>query len=277
MKRKREARSQKSEAPRPRGAGVAPVAKPARGTPSGDGPRGPSTDGPRGPSTDGLTAPRESRGADEPRGPSTDEQARPLCANVTDLSDELRGLVETMLVDGGTFEDVVEAVKERGKEQITLHAVQNFFRSNLGLQQQRIKRQRETAQALRQALGDPASGQQELADAILMTGLMRVSRRGSEFSAKDAVYEKYERENLRLKQELSKQKEQKLRLDKRIALTRWKSEQTRTELARARLLELQQMLDARKGQQHLGPETLQKIQEIYGLIGEQNQAAAAGQ
>lgn len=262
MKRKREARSQKSEAPRPRGAETAPAAigqgrdreVRQRFDPSGDGPKVPSTE--------------------EPRGPSTDEQARPLCANVTDLSDELRKLVETMLVDGGTFEDVVEAVKERGKEQITLQAVQNFFRSNLGLQQQRIKRQRETAQALRQALGDPASGQQELADAILMTGLMRVSRRGSEFSAKDAVYEKYERENLRLKQELSKQKEQKLRLDKRIALTRWKSEQTRTELARARLLELQQMLDARKGQQHLGPETLQKIQEIYGLIGEQNQAAA---
>lgn len=180
-----------------------------------------------------------------------------------------------MLVDGATFEDVVETVNERDRERITLHAVQNFFRSNLGLQQQRIKRQRETAQALRQALGDPASGQQELADAILMTGLMRVSRRGSEFTAKDAVYEKYERENLRLKRELTKQREQKLRLDKRIALTRWKSEQTRTELARARLLELRQMLDARKEEHRLGPETLQKIQEIYGLIGEQNQAAAS--
>lgn len=233
----------------------------------------PPAEGPSGPSPDGKKSKvGKAHGADA--APGAKPAPGQLCADVTLLPDDLRELVETMLVDGATFEDVVETLNERGRQKITLHAVQNFFRSNLGLQQQRIKRQRETALALRKALGNPASGQQALADAILMTGLMRVSRHGSEFTTKDAMYEKYERENLRLKQELTKQKEQKLHLDRRIALTRWRSEQARMELARARLRELQQMLDARKDQHHLGPETLQKIQEIYGLIGAQNQAAA---
>lgn len=203
-------------------------------------------------------------------------QERRTSTSVKDLPRNLALLVETMLVEGATFEDVVEAVEESSNEKVTLHAVQSFFRGNLALQQRRIQHQKETAQALRKALGDPKSGQQEMADAILMTGLMRVNRRGSEISAKDAVFEKYERETLRLKQDLADQRRQKLRLETRIATTRWKGEQTKIELTKAKLAEMEHILAAREGKDHLGPDVLRKIQEIYGLIGDQNTANAQG-
>lgn len=203
-------------------------------------------------------------------------QERRTSTSVKDLPRNLALLVETMLVEGATFEDVVEAVEESSHEKVTLHAVQSFFRGNLALQQRRIQHQKETAQALRKALGDPKSGQQEMADAILMTGLMRVNRRGSEISAKDAVFEKYERETLRLKQDLADQRRQKLRLETRIATTRWKGEQTKIELTKAKLAEMEHILAAREGKDHLGPDVLRKIQEIYGLIGDQNTANAQG-
>lgn len=204
--------------------------------------------------------------------PEWSDPKRPVWTKVEDLPRDLALLVETMLVEGATFEDVVEAVEDCGQERVTLHAVQNFFRGNLALQQRRIQHQKETAQALKKALGDPKSGQQEMADAILMTGLMRVNRRGSEISAKDAVFEKYERENLKLKKELASQRRQKLRLDIRIANTRLKSEQAKTELTKAKLAEMEHIVETRQGKDHLGPDVLEKIQEIYGLIGDQNTA-----
>lgn len=207
---------------------------------------------------------------------------RAVCTEVKDLSEDLQKLVRQMLIEGATFEDIVEAINERGQEKITLHAVQNYFRPDLSLQQQRVKHQLEAAQSLKQAMGDPESGQQELADAILMTGLMRVNRRGSDFTAHDAVYEKFKRDNLRLKKDQVRMQWQKLRLDKRLAETRLKAEQGKQELVKARLREMQQLMESRKGGKSLGPEAFEKIQEIYGLVskpsvpkGAENAAAGA--
>jgi cysteinyl-tRNA synthetase len=171
-----------------------------------------------------------------------------------------------MLIEGATFEDIVEAINERRKARITLHAVQNHFRSSLSLQQERVKHQLEAAQALKQAMGDPESGQQELADAILLTGLMRINRRGGEFTAQDAVYEKFKRDNLDLKKDQVRMQRQKLQLDKRLAQTRLKVEHTKHEVIKAKLREMEQLIESHRGGKNLGPEALEKIQEIYGLV-----------
>ena len=70
-------------------------------------------------------------------------------ANVTDLPADLRQVVEQMLRDGATFEDVVDAVEERGRDRVSLVAVENYFRSNLVLQHDRARRQLATAAALK--------------------------------------------------------------------------------------------------------------------------------
>jgi DNA-binding transcriptional regulator GbsR (MarR family) len=75
-----------------------------------------------------------------------------------------------MLIEGATFEDVVETINEHGAKRITLHAVQNYFRPDLSLQKERVKHLIEVAQSLKQAMGDPKSGKQNLVDAVLMTG-----------------------------------------------------------------------------------------------------------
>ncbi|MFB3921590.1 MAG: phage protein Gp27 family protein [Terriglobia bacterium] len=193
------------------------------------------------------------------------DSLRPF-TRVADLPDDLRELVRKMLIEGATVEDVVEAVNECGREKITLHAVHNYFRSDLALQQARIKWQRDTAKAFKEALGDPESGQQEVVDAVLMTGLMRLTRRSSEFGAKDALHERFDRQTVRLKQEVIRQREQKLRMEKRLAMAHWKSEEAKTDLLRGRLAELNRLIEAGKGEGKLGPETLQKIQEIYGIV-----------
>ena len=196
------------------------------------------------------------------------KRSRTVHSEVSKLPAELRGLVERMLVEGATFEDTVEAVNERGPEGVTLKAIEDFFRSSLALQQQRIKRQVQTAEALKKALGDPRSGLAQLADAVLLTGLMRLNKRGADFDFHDAMKEYYQRENLRLKQEVVDLKKSKLELEQKMARARMKTELVKWKLAKGRIIELKRAVEANGKNQKLGPETIQKIQEIYGLVSE---------
>jgi hypothetical protein len=95
---------------------------------------------------------------------------------------------------------------------------------------------------------------------------MRTNRRGSDFTAKDAAYDKLKRDNLRLKEDQVRRQWQKFRMDKRLLETRLKVERTKRELIEAKLREMQQLMQSRKGKKALGPEALKKIQEIYGLV-----------
>lgn len=187
---------------------------------------------------------------------------------VGDLPPRLRQLVERLLVEGATFEDTVEAVNERGKEGVTLQAVRDYFRSHLELQQRRIQRQMETAQALTKALRHPRSGQAKLAQAIMLTGLMGVSRREAAFGVKDAMSTKLQRENLGLRQQLLLLKVRKEIKDQKYAEARLRNELARWELTRGHIEVLKQQLAKTGEESKLGPETLQKIREIYGLIAE---------
>ncbi len=166
------------------------------------------------------------------------------CTDLARLPDDLRHSVEQMMVEGATLEDIVETIHERHKLRVTLQAVQNFFRSRLDLQQLRIKRQLETARALKKALGNPQSGQGELADAVLLTGLMRVTRRSAEFRVRDAVFEKYQRENLRLHQQAARLRVQKFNLDKRLLEARLRTEALRSRQLQEKVLDLRRTLES---------------------------------
>ncbi len=94
------------------------------------------------------------------------------------LPEKLRRLMRKMLREGASFEDTAEAINERTDEAVSLKAVQEFFRSNPRVQQERIRHQLAAAQELKRALKHPRSAQAELAEAALFTGLMALSRRG---------------------------------------------------------------------------------------------------
>jgi len=191
---------------------------------------------------------------------------RTIHADVANLPADLRHLVEQMLVDGATFEDVVEAVDARGGDGITLSAVENFFRGNLALQQERVRRQVETAQALKKALGKSGSSQARLAEAALLTGLLRLSRKGSEINFRDVMRARAERSNLHLKQQLLRLQVRKAVQDHELNRARIRAEQARWRLTKARIIELRRSLQTEGKPAGLSPETLQKIQEIYGLV-----------
>jgi hypothetical protein len=194
------------------------------------------------------------------------QDQRTIHVTVADLPDPLRQLVEQMLRDGATFEDVVDAVAERGGEGVSLTAVENFFRGNLALQQDRVRRQVATAQALKKALGGAASGQARLAEAALLTGLQRLNRKTSELDLKDVFRLRAERENISLKRRILRMQARKAAQDQQIAQVHIRNELAKWRIARIRITELQRTLQSGGKQANLGPEAMQKIQEIYGLV-----------
>jgi hypothetical protein len=78
--------------------------------------------------------------------------------------------------------------------------------------------------------------------------------------------EGYKRENLELKQQLVRLRSQKLSLERRLAFARIRTELAKWKVAQVKFWEFKRSLESDGSERKLGPETLQKIQEIYGLI-----------
>ncbi|MGH9397179.1 MAG: hypothetical protein ACRD18_10065 [Terriglobia bacterium] len=191
---------------------------------------------------------------------------QPAYRNVPGLPPELRDLVRQMLVDGATFEDVVEAIAESGDTSIPLRAIESYFRSDLDIQKERIKRQLQTAKVLREALTDPKSGHTELAEAVLITGLMGVNRRSVSSSLQQAIRVKDQHANQSLKEEASRLRIEKFAMDKKVLAARLRAEETKQELIRTKLSHLQQALERNGEDKILGPEIIRQIHEIYGIV-----------
>ncbi len=197
-----------------------------------------------------------------------EQPERKMHSDVSELPAELKELVEQMLVEGATFDETVEAVNERGGEYVTLAAVKNFFRSNLGLQQQRIQKLVATAEELKKAVGatDPDSPEGQLLGAIILTGVMQISREGANFDLRYAVRERLARENLHLQQ-------QKLLLQtrKEVAEQDYRLAKAHATIAKAELLELQvrklkKLFKTVDKNRKLDKKTYERIQEVYGLL-----------
>ena len=190
--------------------------------------------------------------------------ARPV-TDVAKLPAELRELVERMLVEGATFEDVYDAVNDGGVP-LTLQAVQNLYRGSLELQKRRIVFQAERARALTEALGDPESSDAQLAYAAMLTGLQSLNRKDGTISVKDAVKGSMERRNLILKRDLLRMQIEREEQEKQFRRTRIYAELLKARLARAKLVQLRRELAKHENSSALGQVAMEKIQEIYGLL-----------
>ncbi len=179
------------------------------------------------------------------------DSRRRLHTDIAKLPEDLRRLIERLLIDGATFEDVVEAVEERGGDRVTLSAVQDFFRRTPELQQKRIRRQLDVARALKQAVGNPRSGREQLVQALILTGMMRLNRRDGNFEVKDAVRTHEEEENQKLRQKVMVLTQRNLDMKLKVMGARLKVERA----------EVKQAVEKAKD-----PDDLRKkIDEIYGI------------
>jgi len=210
-------------------------------------------------------------------GPATDQSGRPRSKfggrgrfnNFELLPENVKLEAERMIENGATFEDTTEWINERHRPErendgeaqgVTLLAVRSYFQSNPDLQTRRIRRMQGNAQKLKQALtGDPHSAEAELADAVFLTGLMGLERAGTRFTVKDAARHFLARGSLGLRK-------RNLEAALRLAEERMKTEVVKREQLQQRVREVAQAIEKEGQGRELGPETLRKIQEIYGLI-----------
>jgi hypothetical protein len=199
-------------------------------------------------------------------GTSAGAGAKAITTAVGELDPNDQKLVCNMLIEGATFEDVVDTFDERGGVRITLAAVQNYFQSHPDVQAKRARHMVKSAEDLLAALGkDPKSAEARLARAAFLTGYMKVRREGSVVSAKDAERVRMVRENVTLKRRL-------LIVQKQKALQALRFSEAKThfivlsqEKLREEILKLQQEANRRQAGEPMGPEMLQRIQQIYGL------------
>jgi hypothetical protein len=186
--------------------------------------------------------------------------------DVIDLDPKEKNLVTKLLKEGSTFEDVVEAVNARGGKCITLNAVKTYFQGNRMLQIQRARRQIEDAESLLASVDkDPKSAEARLARATFLTGYSRVHRDVSLVSPRDAARYRMECENLTLKHQI-------LMMQKKKALQDLDYSRARTRLIlltqgklQEEILKLQREVKAHRTGDPIGPEMLQRIQQLYGL------------
>jgi len=192
---------------------------------------------------------------------------REIVNDVGELSENAKALVNKLLKEGATFEDVMEAVNARGPKHITLNAVKAYFQGNRGLQTERALRQVEDSEALLASLGkDPQSAEARLARATFLTGYSRVNRNASVVTLREAARYRLECNNLNLKHQILMMQRKKAEADLEYSKARTALIKATGAKVQREILGLERELRARQAAGNpIGPEVLQRIQQLYGL------------
>jgi hypothetical protein len=211
------------------------------------------------------TTPEPTEGSADPQKGETASE-RKVVSDVKELAPGLKGLVDKMLEEGSTFEDVVEGVNARGRQQITLNAVKTHFQGDRGLQTRRALRQVEDTEALLASLGkDPKSAEARLARATFLTGYSRVNRNASVVTPREAARYRMECENLNLKHQILVMQRKRAQQDLEYSRARTNLLQITQSKMKGEILRLERELQAHRAGDPIGPEVLQRIQQLYGL------------
>jgi hypothetical protein len=186
--------------------------------------------------------------------------------DVLKLRDKEKDLVDKLLKEGSTFEDVVEGVNARGGQRVTLNAVKTYFQGNGKLQTQRALRQVEDAEALLASLDkDPKSAEARLARATFLTGYSRVNRNASVVTPREAARYRMECENLNLKHQILVMQRKKAKQDLEYSRARTRLIEITQGKMQGDLLRLERELTAHQIGDPLAPDIVQRIQQLYGL------------
>jgi hypothetical protein len=181
------------------------------------------------------------------------------------LRPEQEKLVRKLLIDGAPFEDVVLTLAAQG-HRVPQHVVENYFRSNPELHALRAKRMVEVARRVRTETEDGDPEDVQFADAVIMTGLLRLNRSAAMLDVNDALRRKLESENLHLRERIGHLKAQNEIKFGKLCDARTRLISAQYEAARQKLQEMQQHLQHAKQDELSGPELAARIEEIYGLV-----------
>jgi hypothetical protein len=217
--------------------------------------------------SNGEAGPAVAEAAASPAADTASTRRKP--ADTWKLPPEREQLAAELLNEGDTFEDVVEAINATAGPKVSQRAVEHFFRTHSDVQRRRVEGMVKRADDLKASLyANPDSAEAKLAGAALLTGLMRLSRGGAELTVKDAMSLRLQRENLRLRQRVLRMKDRDAVLKHALTQAQAHHEFERLKLTREKVRLLRRNLKCLRRGQQLGPETFQKIQEIYGILGE---------
>ncbi|MGH9377177.1 MAG: hypothetical protein ACRD1I_00125 [Terriglobia bacterium] len=201
--------------------------------------------------------------ASEPRKEATKPEA---FFDVSELPADVKKQVRKWLIEGAPFEDVVERVAEPGEVTITQRAVEHYFRSTPQVQAARVAHQIRVADHLGKALRDPKSAEAKLAQTVLVMGLSGLNRGGETSRVKHALQVIKEQKDERFKEADSQRKETKLGIEEQESQIRIQSLQTKLDVATFQLNRLKQSIERQGKDKSLGPEIIQQINEIYGIV-----------
>jgi hypothetical protein len=219
-----------------------------------------------------MTDPASSAATQQPAQGSAGSQdtvkgsGRTFKNDVRQLDTKVQELISKLLIEGSTFEDVVETINGRDGDGITLNAVQNYFQGDPELQAKRVRHLVNSAEALLASVGkDPRSAEAQLARATFLTGYLRVRRDASLITPKDAEHNRMERENLSLKRRILVMQKEKAVQELKYSHARTRMILLSQEKLKEEILRLQQEAKGHRAGEPLGPEMLERIQQLYGL------------
>src|SRR5690348_16966936 len=231
------------------------------------------------------------------RKPSAEKPPQPVLKVVRQVSLLPAGMqkaIRDLLVQGSTIEAAAQSVNERDdwnepapeesagpvRCNITAEAVRDYYNADRELQRDRAHYLVETTEAIKRSLsrsGDMEEGESRWVHSVVMAGLTRINDSDAPLTVKDSLRLRAEIQNLQLKNRL-------LRLRSSQALMQrayWKSQRALMEQKKkfltqqtTRLRDAVQKLEKKR---KLTPETLQKIQETYGILAESAARAEAAQ
>lgn len=187
-----------------------------------------------------------------------------------------RQLLEEYFIEGASLEGAVEAINENDDFQVTLSAVAHHFRSRIDLQCRRVQYITATAAAITEGLpGDPASPENRLMDVLIMGGLVKVNEQDGSGFLNSMIMRRLEGANLVLKNRLMRWKEK-----ENVLREKQVKAQTGLLVSRQRLIteqtkKLGDFVKKLERKRNITPETLQKIQDIYGILKKDLALAAA--
>ena len=176
--------------------------------------------------------------------------------------------VRKKLIEGSTYENVVLTVIDEFGIVLPLHAVEDYFRSNPGLQKKRVESLLAAKAWLKEKFRKGEDVHSGLADTVLLVGLMgvRASTQMQDFG--NAMKYVGYKANVEFKTHDMDIKDRKVNLAADLAVSKKEHASAQTALLHAELERLKNRVTCAKDSNARGPETIERIHQIYGLASE---------
>jgi len=201
------------------------------------------------------------------------------------LPEGMQMAIRELLVLGSTIESTVQSVNGRddwdepaaetgGRPvhcHITRQAVQEFYAANPPVQRERAHYLVDNTESITRSLGkkgDAEDGEARYVQAVVMTGLTRLNDKDAPLSVKEALRARAELCVLYLKKKLAKLKETESMWHRAYEKSQKALVEQRKEFVFEQTVKLRDMMRKLEKKKNLTPETLEKIQETYGILAE---------